>query len=51
MKVIVEINGVRHKMVKGKVKDTCFACSLNKLCSEKIGSPCLGANDHLILEK
>lgn len=50
MKVIVEIDGVRHKMVKNKVKDPCNACSLSKLCTKKIGSPCLGGNDHFILE-
>lgn len=50
MKVIVEIDGVRHKMVKNKVKDPCNACSLSKLCANKIGSPCLGGNDHFILD-
>lgn len=49
-KVIVEINGVRHKMVHSRVKDVCHACSLNKLCANKIGSPCLNRDDHFVLE-
>lgn len=50
MKVIVEINGVRHKMVNSRVKDVCSACSLNELCSNKIGSPCYNRYEHFVLE-
>lgn len=54
MKVIVEIDGVRHKMAKNNVnnvKDTCNLCSLSKLCNNKIGCPCRGALDYFILER
>ena len=50
-KIILEIDGVRHKMVRNKVKDPCRACSLNKFCTYDVGSPCIGENDHFILEK
>lgn len=50
-KIIVEIDGIRHKMVRNKVKDPCRACSLNKFCTNNVGSPCIGKNDHFILEK
>lgn len=50
MKVIVEIDGVRHKMVNNRVPDVCGACSLFKICSSKIGSPCLNRDDHFVLE-
>ena len=50
MKVIVEINGVRHKMVHNRVNDVCDECSLIEFCTRKIGSPCLNRDDHFILE-
>ena len=50
MKVIVEIDGVRHKAVKNKAKNPCRICSLNRLCANKIGSPCIDGIDHFILE-
>ena len=51
MKVIVEIDGVRHKMVRTKATDPCSACSIEKICGYKIGSPCYSFNEHFILEK
>lgn len=50
-KIILEIDGVRHKMVRSKVADPCKACSLNKFCINSVGSPCIGEYDHFILEK
>lgn len=42
MKIIVEINGERHRHVKSrKVQDLCAICSIEKYCSKNIGSPCL----------
>ena len=43
-KVIVEINGTRHRMVRGRDSIGCCAkCSIEKQCTKVIGSPCLGA--------
>lgn len=50
MKIIVEIDGVRHKMVKYRAKNPCDVCSLSGLCANKIGYPCLDGNTHFILE-
>ncbi len=52
-KVVVEIDGVRHRMVKGRTpRDCCQKCSLRKACCKKIGSPCLGDKyDYFVLEK
>ena len=50
-KIIVEIDGVRHRMIKSKEKYTCKVCSLNKFCANNIGCPCTGKNDLFILEK
>jgi len=46
-KVIVEINGVRHYMIRGRNNaDPCFKCSLEKYCNKIIGSPCLSLFDY-----
>lgn len=46
-KVIVEINGTRHRMIKGrKHVDPCSKCSLEKYCTKIVGSPCLGSYDY-----
>lgn len=41
-KVIVEIDGIRHKMVSAKssVEEPCIICSLRKECTSIMGSPC-----------
>lgn len=42
MKVIVEIDGVRHKMVRTRKRsDTCVNCSLEKVCTYVVDSACL----------
>lgn len=34
--IVVEINGVRHKLVPDDIsKDACAACSLNSICSSE----------------
>lgn len=51
-KIIVEIDGERHRMVRGKVSGkTCSKCSLADLCSEVVGSPCLHSWDYFVKEK
>ncbi len=46
-KVIVEINGVRHRMIRGRNNvDPCSKCSLEKYCTKIVGSPCLGSYDY-----
>lgn len=46
-KVIIEINGVRHYMVRGRNNvDPCSKCSLEKHCTKIIGSPCLSPYDY-----
>lgn len=51
-KVIIEINGVRHRLVRGRyVKDYCEKCSLEKECASIIGSPCLHVFDYFVKEE
>ncbi len=55
-KVIVEIDGIRHRKVNGRMPKTpierCQKCSLIEVCCEKIGSPCLRDKyDYFVLEK
>ena len=53
-KIIVEIDGERHRMVRGEAKrfgDMCSKCSLADLCSEEIGSPCMHSWDYFVKEK
>lgn len=47
MSIIIEIDGVRHKMVKAKEgTDCCQRCSIRKECKCMgiIGVPCFGKN-------
>ena len=41
-RVIVEIDGIRHKMVSAQssMKEPCLICSLRKECTSIMGSPC-----------
>ena len=53
-KIIVEIDGERHRMVIGKKyydPKTCEKCSLykNDACGEIIGQPCLQGNEYFKL--
>lgn len=51
-KVIVEIDGIRHRLVHGRDKTSpCYRCSLEHVCSKYIGSPCLRGGDYFKLEK
>ena len=53
-KIIVEIDGERHRMVSGRagrIGNICSKCSLVDLCSEEIGSPCLDSRDYFVKEK
>lgn len=52
MKAIVEIDGIRHRLVHGRDKTSlCYRCSLERVCSKYIGSPCLRGGDYFKLEK
>ena len=33
--IIVEIDGVRHKLIKTKVKNPCDKCSLKSTCTDR----------------
>lgn len=52
-KVILEIDGIRHRLVHGRnKKGDCYNyCSLERVCSKYIGSPCLRAGEYFKLEK
>jgi len=51
-KVIVEINGIRHKMVKSRVGgDLCKRCSLFSECNNTISNPCIGVNTYFMRDK
>lgn len=51
-KIIIEIDGKRHRMVRGKVSgDMCSKCSLADLCTEVVGSPCLDSLDYFVIDK
>lgn len=51
-KVIVEINGVRHKLIKTRSGRPCEKCSLNTFkseictCGNIIHAPCIRFNTH-----
>lgn len=48
--VIVEINGIRHKLVEDEVTDACGdCCSLYDYCQKAISSPCKNST-HFELE-
>lgn len=34
-KIIVEIDGVRHKLIKTKVENPCLKCSISDMCRSK----------------
>lgn len=34
-KIILEIDGVRHKLIKTKAKDPCKKCSLESICTNR----------------
>ena len=34
-KIVLEIDGVRHKLIKTKVKDPCKKCSLEDVCTNR----------------
>ena len=42
-KIVLEINGVRHKLIKTKVKDPCKKCSLDHAC-KRPSVICCGIN-------
>ena len=48
--VIVEIDGVRHKLINTKSPNVCATCSIEKECTNVIGSPCLGSKQHFVLD-
>ena len=52
-KIIIEIDGKRHRMVRGKVSgDMCSKCSLaNGLCTKVMDPPCLNSLDYFVKEK
>ena len=52
-KIIFEIDGERHRLVRGKafVGNMCSKCSLADLCTEVVGSPCLHSWDYFVKEK
>lgn len=48
-KVIIEIDGVRHKLIKGRAKNKtgvefCEKCSIRKMCTKIIDGPCIDLN-------
>lgn len=50
-KVIVEIDGVRHKLIKTRAVHICKSCSLSKMCKNPqngLGNfqPCADFNTH-----
>ena len=52
-KIIVEIDGERHRLVKGRKSYTgsvCVKCSLFSACGEIIDAPCEG-NVYFVKEK
>ena len=53
-KIVIEIDGIRHKGTSNCPKDwknVCKYCSLEKYCPDIIGSPCNTTINHFILEK
>lgn len=51
-RVIVEINGFRHRMVKTKCGgDLCKKCSLQPYCPDTIDRPCVGMNTRFVSTK
>lgn len=52
MKIIVEIDGKRHRLVKSrKGGNLCEICSIEMYCTKNIGSPCLDSGDYFKHEK
>lgn len=50
--VIVEINGVRHKLVKTRCSgNVCSQCSLEGFCPDIIATPCVGMNTRFMKER
>jgi hypothetical protein len=49
--VIVEIDGIRHKLVKTKCSDVCETCSIQGACNVVISTPCMKMKEHFILER
>jgi len=46
-KIIVEIDGVRHKMVETAIGgDLCKKCSITNECKNLIGIPCVGVRTY-----
>lgn len=39
-KIVLEIDGVRHKLIKTKIKNPCKKCSLRKNCCVKTDPVC-----------
>ena len=51
-KVILEIDGIRHRMVRGrKNAEPCSKCSLEKQCTNIVGSPCLSLYEYFKKEE
>lgn len=57
--VVIEIDGVRHKLVEARGNSKCCACSLEELCYEAweqsmdcsiCGSLMINSNYHFVLE-
>lgn len=52
MKVILEIDGTRYRLVRGrKPIGTCDKCSVVDFCNKFIGSPCLNCYNYFVKEK
>ena len=49
-KIIIEVDGVRHKMVRTKTPN-CHNCSLSKVCNNTDWYPCKGSNTQFKLCK
>jgi len=46
-KVILEIDGVRHRLVSSKLGgDLCEKCSIKDYCGDTLGNPCMGMNSY-----
>ena len=50
--VVVEINGVRHEMVKTRNGgDLCKRCSIESECKHEIDTHCIGMNSYFRKER
>jgi hypothetical protein len=48
-KIVLEINGVRHKLIKSRTKsgiDVCEKCSICKECKKTVDGACLNLNEY-----